>query len=183
MHASVIAGRVLPEGGYRDEATLSDGTAGGIEDGAATFEACRYAATSVGGVAALLDAARARCAGAAGGAGAAAVAAADAPGAGAGTRRLVDGLLTVPEADIEAAMLFMADVHHKLVEGAAGTGIALLRSHAALFAGCDVVIVLCGSNVALSRFRELLAKHPQPAGAAAAAPSPASPVPESQAVP
>lgn len=41
MSESVRAGRLLAEGEYRNEATLSDGSAGGIEQGAITFDVVR----------------------------------------------------------------------------------------------------------------------------------------------
>jgi threonine dehydratase len=41
MSQSIAAGRILPEGEFTDDETLSDGTAGGIEAGSVTFELCR----------------------------------------------------------------------------------------------------------------------------------------------
>lgn len=41
MQASLTAGRILGEGEYENGDTLSDGSAGGIEAGSVTFEACR----------------------------------------------------------------------------------------------------------------------------------------------
>ena len=40
MAESVKAGRVLREGEFRNDPTWSDGTAGGVEEGALTFDAC-----------------------------------------------------------------------------------------------------------------------------------------------
>lgn len=173
---SVRVGRILPEGEYVNGATLADGTAGGVEEGSFTFEAVRHAETTVESIAAAIDAAKARCkaeaeAAAAEGAGAAptptaaaaggASAAEASPAAASKVDRLVDGFLTVSEDAIERGVLWFAATHHKMVEGAAGCSVALLLAHRdGMFAGCDVVAVLCGSNISLRTFRELLAKHP-----------------------
>lgn len=176
---SVRAGRILPEGEYINGATLADGTAGGVEEGSFTFEAVRHAETTVEGVAVAIEAAKARCkarAAAVDGAGAAAAPTAATAGGAASTEaspasassalllskvdRLVDGFLTVSEEAIERGVLWLAATHHKMIEGAAGCSVALLLAHRdGMFAGCDVVAVLCGSNISLRAFRELLAKH------------------------
>lgn len=185
LYDSVRAGRILPEGEYVNGATLADGTAGGVEDGSFTFEAVRHAETTLEGVAAAIAAARGRCAaatdanaascatepreattGAGAGAGAlapasAGTAAASAAASAPAVTRLVDGFLTIGEDAIEKGLLWFAATHHKIIEGAAGCSVALLLEHRdGMFAGCDVVAVLCGSNISLRAFRQLLAKHP-----------------------
>lgn len=149
MRASVTAGRIVPEGGYTELPTLSDGTAGGIEEGSLTFEACRGAATTLGGLEECIQAARRDSADLS-----AAAAAATS------CERLVDAVLTVEEGEIERAVVWMLEEHHKIVEGAAGTGIALVRQlGSTLLAGCTVVTVCCGSNISASAIRSLLSKY------------------------
>jgi threonine dehydratase len=148
MRASVNAGRIVPEGGYTELPTLSDGTAGGIEVGSLTFEACLGAATTLEGLEKCIEAARRDSA--------------DLAAAGAATscERLVDAVLTVEEADIERAVVWMLEEHHKIVEGAAGTGIALVRQlGSTVLAGCTIVTVCCGSNISAAAIRRLLSKY------------------------
>jgi threonine dehydratase len=148
MRASVNAGRIVPEGGYTELPTLSDGTAGGIEEGSFTFEACRGAATTLEGLEKCIEDARKHSADPA------------AAGAATGCERLVDAVLTVEEGEIERAVVWMLEEHHKIVEGAAGTGIALVRQlGSTLLAGCTVVTVCCGSNISAAAIRSLLSKY------------------------
>jgi threonine dehydratase len=91
--------------------TLSDGTAGGIEPGAVTFELCR---------------------------------------------QLIDEFVLVSEAEIAAAMRDMIELHHTLVEGAAGVAVAGLGRAADQLRGQHAVVVLCGANVSLASLRGVL---------------------------
>jgi threonine dehydratase len=157
MAQSVAAGRILPEGAFTDEPTLSDGTAGGIEEGSITWDACRYAGLSVADAVAAIAAARAAC---------------DeqeqqqqqhheaAPRLQPLPVRLVDAILTVPEAAVAAGVLAVLDAHHKVVEGAAGTAVGVARRLAAeapgCLAGCDVVALCCGGNLSTAALGELL---------------------------
>jgi threonine dehydratase len=144
MAASVAAGRLLGDDEFDDGATWSDGTAGGIEAGAFTFDACARAATKRADVLARLAALRRD-------ASADADADADAP--------LVDALWCVSEDALRRGMRAALDVHHKIVEGAAGAAIAAAAelADAGALDGCAVVVFVCGCNVATSRIKELLA--------------------------
>lgn len=149
--ASVAAGRLLPGGEFPDGPTLSDGTAGGVEPGALTFDAFRGAATGAAGVRAALAALRA-----------AAAAAAAAGGEGQPpppqSGSLVDAVALVSEAAIRAAVVAVLDEHHRVVEGAAGAAVAAAAElHAdGSLDGCHVVVLVCGGNVATDQLRELL---------------------------
>lgn len=153
MALSVAAGRVLDdgEGGFRDGDTWSDGTAGGIEAGAFTFEAALGAATRREDVVERIRSARA--------------AAAAAGAAGAEQRGppapLVDGFWLVSEEQIRSGMLAVLDAHHKVVEGAAGTAVAAAQELAAAgeLDGCAVVVLCCGGNVSTDKLWELLAER------------------------
>lgn len=161
---SVAAGRILDdgEGGFRDGDTLSDGTAGGIEAGAFTFDAALGAATDRDAVVARIQSARE--------AAAASAAAAETAGASA---QLVDGFWLVSEAQIRQGMLAVLDAHHKVIEGAAGTAVAAAQELAAAGAleGCTVVVFCCGGNVSTERLRALLlSEQAANGGGGAAAP-------------
>jgi hypothetical protein len=104
MLESVVAGKVLPEGSFKNGETWSDGTAGGIEDGSETLLACIDAARGEDAVAKAVEDARAALAGKEGGAG----------GVFPAGRPLVDGILTCDEKEIEEGMLFMLSKHHKV---------------------------------------------------------------------
>ena len=177
MAQSVAAGRILGEGAFTDGPTLSDGTAGGIEADSFTFDACAAAAVGADAVAAVIERERRRLA-------EVAAAAADLRDAGAARSSisgslsaldvasnlphcvpspdppLVDGLLTVSETAIETAIVAVLLTHNKVIEGAAGTAVAALLQHGGtLFAGCTVVVLLCGSNIAPAKLWPLVAKH------------------------
>jgi threonine dehydratase len=111
MKASVEAGRIVD---LPTLPTLSDGTAGGIEAGAVTFDLCR---------------------------------------------RLVDDWVAVDEPAIAAALRHLFERHRVAVEGAAGVGVAGLRAHAVagrLPAGARAAVVLCGGNLEMRMFREIV---------------------------
>ena len=112
-----------------DEATLSDGTAGGVEGDSITFPAFAAAVTTRKACAEAIAAARMGCGTTGSGAG----------GRGAG---LVDALLLVEEADIAAGVLHALDAHHKVIEGSAGAAVGFVLRHGTeLLLGCDVVVV------------------------------------------
>lgn len=158
MALSVAAGRILDhgEGGFRDGDTWSDGTAGGLEAGAFTFEASLGAATDRAGVLAALDRARE----------AAAASAPAADGAAPPQRPpaapLVDAFWLVSEEQIRVGMLAVLEGHTKVLEGAAATAVGAAVELAALGAlrGCTVVMLCCGGNVAMEKVRTLLAAAP-----------------------
>ena len=91
--------------------TLSDGTAGGFEPGAITFELCQ---------------------------------------------RLVDEFVLVSEAEIAAAVRWMLETHHQLIEGSAGVAIAGFQKLHPQYKGQTVAIVLCGANISLTALKQIL---------------------------
>ena len=108
MAASVAAGRVVD---IDASPTLSDGTAGGVEPDAVTFELCRD---------------------------------------------LVDEWVLVPEEQIGPSLRLMIDVHHQLVEGAAGVAIAAALRRAQAMAGQRVLVVSCGANISADTVQRAL---------------------------
>eukprot|EP00882_Tetradesmus_deserticola_P028909 GHRQ01032236.1.p1 GENE.GHRQ01032236.1~~GHRQ01032236.1.p1 ORF type:complete len:118 (+),score=47.70 GHRQ01032236.1:3-356(+) len=103
MRQSVSAGRIVD---VSSAGTLSDATAGGIEEDAITLQPCR---------------------------------------------QYVDLWVTVSEQEIADALVSLLQHHSKLVEGAAGCGLAAFRQLAlgGQLEGRQVVVVCCGGNVAL----------------------------------
>jgi threonine dehydratase len=91
--------------------TLSDGTAGGFEPGAITFELCQ---------------------------------------------QLVDEYVLVREEEIAAALRWMLETHHQLIEGSAGVAIAGFQKFHEQYKGQNVVIVLCGANISLATLKQIL---------------------------
>lgn len=71
-------------------------------------------------------------------------------------RRYVDRFVLVSEEEIAAAMRLVIDRHHTLIEGAAGVAVAGYLKEMSRYAGRDVVIVLCGANIARERLKEIL---------------------------
>lgn len=91
--------------------TLSDGTAGGLEPNAITFDLCRM---------------------------------------------LVDDYVLVSESEIKNAMRLFMEIHHMLIEGAAGVAIAAYLKQKELFRDKNVVIVICGANISLETLKTVL---------------------------
>jgi threonine dehydratase len=61
--------------------------------------------------------------------------------------RLVDDVLLVDEAAIEAAVLQLLEIEKTLAEGAGAAGLAAVASHPERFRGRRVGLVLCGGNI------------------------------------
>lgn len=108
MAKSVKANRIVE---MASQPTLSDGTAGGIEPGAITFDLCRT---------------------------------------------FVDDYVLVSEAEIKEAMRLFIEMHHQLIEGAAGVAIASDLKTKERFQNQNVVIVICGANISLETLKTIL---------------------------
>jgi threonine dehydratase len=108
MAESIKAGHIVD---IASLPTLSDGTAGGIEPNAITFDICR---------------------------------------------RLVDNFVLVSEADIQAAMRWMIETHHQLIEGAAGVAIAAFLKAKEQLRHQNIAIVICGANISLQTLKSIL---------------------------
>lgn len=80
-------------------------------------------------------------------------------------RRVVDTMLAVSEGQIAAAMRWLLDEHHLVVEGSAAVGVAaLLHGLVDSVAGRTVVALLCGRNVASETFLRAVAGQAVPRG-------------------
>ncbi len=109
MSLSVKAGKIV----YLDEyiPTLSDGSAGGIEEGAITFPICQ---------------------------------------------EVVDDYLLATEEEIADGIRFVMHKHHKVIEGAAGVTIGVLKKNKDRFKGQTVVLVMCGGNIDIGKLKKLI---------------------------
>ncbi len=108
MMASVRAGKIVD---IPSLPTLSDGTAGGVEAGAVTFEM---------------------------------------------VKNLVDDYVTVSEDEIKVAVRRFIELHHMLLEGAAGVVVAAYQKLQERLEGKNVVLVICGANIGLADLRTVL---------------------------
>jgi len=111
MAHSVAAGEIL---NIPSAATISDGTAGGIEAGAITFPL---------------------------------------------NQSVVDDFVIVDEQQIIAAMRLYIDHEHHAIEGAAGVAVAGLLARKEEIAGQNVVVIICGGNIAEDKLQAVMGKN------------------------
>jgi threonine dehydratase len=71
-------------------------------------------------------------------------------------QRLVDYLVTVTEAEIVTGLKLLFEDHRLVVEGSAAVAVAAFLKKAEELQGKGVAIVLCGGNVNIKKFKELV---------------------------
>ena len=71
-------------------------------------------------------------------------------------QRYVDQFILVSEEEIANAIKFMLQKHQMVVEGAAGVTIAAYLQEKEQFEGKNVVLVICGGNIAFEQLRNIL---------------------------
>jgi threonine dehydratase len=71
-------------------------------------------------------------------------------------RELVDDYVAVSEQEIAESLYRFIRAHRMLIEGSAAVAIAAFMKEAHLFAGKNVVIVLCGANIGLEALGNIL---------------------------
>lgn len=108
MYQSIETGRYVKS---ENKETISDGSAGGFENGSITYDICK---------------------------------------------KVVDDFITVSEEEIKQVIKLMVDIHHKIIEGAAGVALASFIKNKEKFTGQNVVIVICGGNIATEKLKALL---------------------------
>lgn len=69
---------------------------------------------------------------------------------------VVDETVLVSEQEIESALKFVAHNHHKIIEGAAGVAVASLIKNKELYKERTVVIIICGSNIDIKKFKRII---------------------------
>ncbi|XP_077992914.1 L-threonine ammonia-lyase-like [Glandiceps talaboti] len=113
MEMSIKAGKILDIDG---DDTICDGTAGGVEENAITFDICKS---------------------------------------------YVDKWVLVSEEDISKGVYFMIEHHHKIIETAAALSIGALLKTAEEYKNLNVVLIMCGANIAMDRLKEIINKYHQ----------------------
>ena len=73
--------------------------------------------------------------------------------------RVIDERMTVTESEIGAAMRAVAEADRWIIEGAAGVAVAGLLKSAPAYRGRQVAAVICGRNIALSKFLHAIEGH------------------------
>ena len=68
----------------------------------------------------------------------------------------MDQTVLVTEQEIESAIKFIAHKHYKIIEGAAGVAVASLLKNKEAYKGSTVVIVICGSNIDIEKFKKII---------------------------
>jgi threonine dehydratase len=72
-------------------------------------------------------------------------------------QKYVDEILLVSEAEIEASIRLLFEQHRLVAEGSAAMNAGALLKHRDRFKGKKVVLVICGRNISLERFKEIIA--------------------------
>ena len=108
MIESMEAGKILD---LESKPTISDGTAGGVEENSITFDIC--------------------C-------------------------KNIDKTVLLTESEIKHAMLLYIKNERKLLEGAAGTAVAVLEKKRKELKGKNVGVVICGGNISMEDLKEIL---------------------------
>jgi threonine dehydratase len=108
MFESIKSGKFVTS---ENKDTLSDGSAGGFEEGSITYDICKS---------------------------------------------VIDDFVLVTEEEIKQSIRFMVDIHHKIIEGAAGVALAGFLKEKDTYTGKNVVIVICGANISTDKLLRIL---------------------------
>jgi threonine dehydratase len=71
-------------------------------------------------------------------------------------KQVTDDFILVSEEEIKQSIKQMIDVHHKIIEGAAGVAFAAFMKQKEQYLGKNVVILLCGANISTKKLKEIL---------------------------
>jgi len=71
-------------------------------------------------------------------------------------KEVVDEFVLVSEDEIKQAIRLLVDTHHKIIEGAAGVAVASYLRHKDHYQGKNVVILICGANIATKKLKAIL---------------------------
>ncbi|MGI0119517.1 threonine/serine dehydratase [Zooshikella sp. RANM57] len=74
-------------------------------------------------------------------------------------QKVVDKCYTVSELEIGQAMYALGKYEREIVEGSAGVAMAALMQQADQYKGKDVVVVLCGKNIAFDKWLQVIKQH------------------------
>lgn len=71
-------------------------------------------------------------------------------------QKYVDKWVTVSEDEIAKAMYLMMEIHHKVIEGAAGVAVASFLQCSNDYKDKNVAVVVCGGNVSMENVKRIL---------------------------
>ena len=71
-------------------------------------------------------------------------------------QRYVDKWVTVSEDEIAKAMYMMLEIHHKVIEGAAGVAVASFLQCCNDYKGKNIAVVVCGGNVSMANINRIM---------------------------
>ncbi len=71
-------------------------------------------------------------------------------------KQVVDDFILVSETEIKQSIKMMIDVHHKIIEGAAGVTLASFLKQKEQYVGKKIVLLMCGANIATAKLKEIL---------------------------
>jgi len=71
-------------------------------------------------------------------------------------KNYIDQYCLATEAEIARCIQWMAQKHHKIIEGAAAVAIASFSKEIETYQGKTVVIIICGANIAMEKFVEIM---------------------------
>jgi len=71
-------------------------------------------------------------------------------------KEVVDEFVLVSEDEIKQAIRLVVDIHHKIMEGAAGVAVASFLKHKDRYQGKNVVIIICGANITTEKLKAIL---------------------------
>ena len=71
-------------------------------------------------------------------------------------QQVVDECILVNEAEIADGINYMAHQHRKIIEGSAGVVIAALKKQAHKFENQNVVLLICGGNIDLDKWKKIV---------------------------
>lgn len=72
------------------------------------------------------------------------------------TKNLIDEFVLVSEEEIKKSIVYIADQHHFIIEGAAATGVAALMSGKGQIIGNNVAVIITGNTIDTAVFSEIL---------------------------
>lgn len=75
------------------------------------------------------------------------------------TKNLIDEFVLVSEEEIKEGIVYMADQHRFIVEGAAATGLAALMSGKGQVVGSNVATIITGNTIDTLVFNQILQNH------------------------
>jgi len=71
-------------------------------------------------------------------------------------KEVVNEFVLVSEDEIKEAIKLVVDIHHKIIEGAAGVAVASFLKHKNAYQGKNVVIIICGANIATEKLKAIV---------------------------